>query len=283
MHKEILALWERCRTFVSAVCKDRDSSHGLSHMSRVTELALLLYFMDHGDSSGEGLSQDDNLSLIRIILVGMLHDVADYKYEDTEGSLQKRVDLFVHQECERLQQLAQKELAEKLFAPAQLAALRNHFSVEEESRKLRLVICSISFSKEKKQGMNWYADSSLGLDQDWISVRNWVSDADKLEAIGESGLLRCYHYGTVKTKGEGVEWPHEKPLPPTGTAEYKRLESYLLNELTTHHEEKLVRLVDEYIRTPAGKMLGQIRQKEMNDLLEKWKASEPPPFSYYWN
>jgi hypothetical protein len=72
-------------------------------------------------------------------------------------------------------------------------------------------------------------------------VRNIVSDADKLEAIGMIGVQRClqYSYEVAMSKNENIS-PSDH-----------------FSHLVEHGKEKLFILKDEYFRTNAGKEMAE--------------------------
>jgi len=77
----------------------------------------------------------------------------------------------------------------------------------------------ISFSAEKKNGMRYFEEI---LGPDWSLIRDIVSDADKLEALGNIGIERCHKY-TCETHPD---------LP----------EEEIIKLMHTHAEEKLFKL-----------------------------------------
>ncbi len=87
------------------------------------------------------------------------------------------------------------------------------------------------------------------LGEHYAIVRHIVSDADKLEAIGKIGIDRCIEY----TK-------HSNPGSP---------EEDIAREVKKHAEEKLLRLKDEFIRTPTGKLLAETLHEEMVKILSE--------------
>jgi len=192
--------------FVAQVCAGRDPSHGLEHAQRVRDRAVEI-----------------NRSLVAparesdVILVALLHDVADHKY-DKDGTLSKK--------------------------------LHHWLTGHAESEKILAVIDAISFSKEHCRGKRWF-ENALGTY--WTKVRDIVSDADKLEALGEIGGRRCLEYG------------HERG-------------DYGVQHLLNHMLEKLLILKHDYIVTPLGKKLAEPLQDELVRfaILETLKELQPP-------
>lgn len=205
-----MEMWQICREFVAKTCKGRDSSHGLEHMEEVTKLALVIHSLN--PPPREKLLE---ININRIVLVAMLHDVADHKY-DKDGSLEKQVTDFV-------------------------------YSVEPfEGKMVMDTIRSISFSKENRLGKRYF-ENTLGVY--WTSIRDIVSDADKILAIGQEGIERCRSYI--------YEQNPDLPLSEV----HKKFEE--------HAEEKLLRLYPEFIVTPGGKFLAEPKHQEVYDYMYK--------------
>lgn len=134
----------------------------------------------------------------RILVIAWLHDVADPKYD---SSLRDDVE----------------NILVKIFG-------------EKDGKSCMTVIDRISWSKEVKvdRGLDvWLACGS----PDYEIIRNIVSDADKIEALGEIGLKRCIEY----TMAKNPEYTKEQ----------------LKEHVKQHAEDKLLRL-PLYIRTFAG-------------------------------
>jgi HD superfamily phosphodiesterase len=147
-------------------------------------------------------------------VVAWLHDVADHKY-DVNNQLENKVKCF----------------------------LSKYFP--EDSDLILNIIQRISYSKEVKNGR---ADWLAVLGEIGLAVRNIVSDADKLEAIGEIGINRCIQYSKDQyRKSKGVDIPLD----------------ILYAEINNHANEKLLRLKDEFIITDTGKHLAEPLHHEM--------------------
>ena len=83
-------LYNECFTFVDKICKDRDSSHGLMHMVKVTYNGLNILF--------NKLCTNNIVTYFDVedIIIGcMLHDVADHKYETSDDALIIQVKDFI--------------------------------------------------------------------------------------------------------------------------------------------------------------------------------------------
>jgi HD superfamily phosphodiesterase len=168
----------------------------------------------------------------KTLCVAWLHDVADHKY-DFDGELKKKLSDF----------------------------LAEHFP--EEHKILEEIISRISYSREVKSiEEHGKVDWEEVLGQEEVLIRNIVSDADKLEALGVIGLKRCLEYTKHAYKGlYKSEMPKDK----------------LVDRVKRHAEEKLLHLKDAYIRTEPGKKLAQPLHDE---LVESIKELEKKPWLY---
>ena len=141
-------------------------------------------------------------------------DVADHKYLDREGP---KVRANLH------------TFMSSTFAPVDRSVIRD-------------IIDNVSFSKEARGSLDL---SSLS---PWARMmRDIVSDADKIEALGEVGLSRCFEYS--------------RETDPLGSEEHH------WRHVALHCDEKLLRLRDEYIRTEGGRRMSE----EGHEFLRKWR------------
>ena len=160
-------------------------------------------------ASNEGHSK--KYLLEDILIVAWLHDVADHKY--CEGT----------------------DLEQKL----------EQFLTEFNKGILyKSIVDRISYSKEIKNGSSdWH--KVIGIEG--IIVRNIVSDADKIDSIGENGIRRCIEYGFHKYKDATVK--------------------EMIQRVRDHANEKLLLLKDKYIKTNIGKELAEKEHQVMLDIL----------------
>lgn len=154
-----------------------------------------------------------------VTVVAWLHDVADHKY-DKDGQIRKYVQNFL-QEC-----------------------------VPNYVADIMTCIDCISFSREKKEGKEYYKNL---LSPELIIVRNIVSDADKLEALGVIGLERCEAYTRHVAEENKQEISDEQ----------------VLQSIIVHCEEKLFILSREYMRTLPGYEMSITLDTEMREWLLK--------------
>lgn len=203
-------LWNQLSEFVANVCCDRDDSHGHKHMETVAVNALKIF-----DKERQKISEYDVDKLERyIIITAWLHDVADHKY-DKDNRLKIVVSEFT----------------------------KSVVDSEDDVELILNIIDHISYSKENRAlilGSGTPIDFRSVLGGFGEIVRNIVSDADKLEALGKIGFDRCVDFTKHSYKEKyGVDISYDA----------------LKNNVIAHSHEKLLRLKDEFIRTEYGKQL----------------------------
>jgi hypothetical protein len=207
-------LVETLSAFVAETCADRDESHGHPHMKAVYEDSIRL-FEELFDPSRPNY---DELRML-VTICSWLHDVADHKY-DPHGALKEKVCAF---------------LAEDLNLDQPTVGL----------------ICSIidyvSFSKENKALLAGTPIDFGEIFGKYAIIRHIVSDADKNQAMGEIGVVRCAQYTMEKN-------------PDCDVASLK-------NDIIVHFDEKLGRLYTDFIRTSAGKALTEPSHERMVEII----------------
>jgi uncharacterized protein len=135
----------------------------------------------------------------------MLHDVCDHKYTAS---------------------ISKASLAEFIFS--ELPA--------EKAKVVIDIINNISFSQEVN-------DKRVTLAAPYDIYQNIVSDADKLEALGQVGLDRCIIY--TKSKGGAVP-----------------------EDVIKHCHEKLLLLKDNFIKTHTGKQMATDRHVVIKEFVD---------------
>ena len=209
---EDIDLWKPLSDYVRKTCYGRDVSHGYEHMKQVALNALVIWsYMDLYIPPKNKISNQETFRNV-LITVAWLHDVADHKY-DKDGMLRNSVKEFL------------------------TSILPNYVD------NIMNAIDYISFSKQKQTEdisgkINW--DTLLG--EEFALIRNIASDADKIEALGYNGAIRCMQYGYE-------------------TLEHNTKEN-VINHLKHHAEYKLFKLYDEYILTSGGKKLAEPAHRE---------------------
>ena len=94
----------------------------------------------------------------------------------------------------------------------------------------------------------YQASSLLNINKITFLIRDIVSDADKLDAIGYAGIERCRDFSKYRSPNASCEEIEEN--------------------VVEHMHDKLLKLLDQYIRTDSAKTIGKPLQKEMLDYLE---------------
>jgi uncharacterized protein len=125
------------------------------------------------------------------------------------------------------------------------------------TQKVLAAIATVSFSK------------NVGKSQNLTIEQKIVQDADRLDAIGAIGITRAFAYGG-KT-GRSIYDPTQK-VKKYSTVEERRAS---MNSTIHHFEEKLL-LIKDLLNTPEAKMIGEGRQKYMQEFLaefhNEWNA-----------
>ena len=102
-------------------------------------------------------------------------------------------------------------------------------------------------------------------------VRDIVSDADKIEAIGLRGVDRCWQYSEElwekKVHSEGLAHDDEE-------AKIKWIKARVVE----HYHEKLKILGSEYIKTESGRKLADLLNSEMETAVRKFADEEGIPW-----
>ena len=202
--------------------KDRDNSHDIKHMVQVYLNSMKIY-KNMCSLRKENLNSE---MYTMIMIVSLMHDIYDHKY-DVDGNQKEKLA------TELIKIGLGKDKIESIFK----------------------IIDRISFSYEKRKR------EEIGImDQPYIfvelndferEIRDIVSDADKLEAMGIFGIQRCLEYTKRHIlNNEYVAQPNKE----------------LTVELVKHCEEKLFILLDKYyIRTYYGRELAKRKQSLMVD------------------
>ncbi|EDR09836.1 uncharacterized protein LACBIDRAFT_248341 [Laccaria bicolor S238N-H82] len=192
-----------------------DPSHDKYHVQRVRKTALAL-----------ARSLPSKPDLLVIELAALLHDVLDKKYVTPEEAS----DPYA------------------FFLPffESMASLHGLNMIENgRARTITKIIDNVSWSTEKKLRAN-------GLWNEWHNScveLHCVQDADRLDAIGAFGILRCAAYSTVTNR----------PLhTPTDDPEHE-------HTAIQHFHDKLVHIC-ERLKTEPGKKLGDKRHQVVSSI-----------------
>jgi uncharacterized protein len=149
-----------------------------------------------------------------IMYAALLHDVCDTKY----AGHPKTIDKAALHEYVRNSPLSPRQADMVIF-----------------------VIENVSFSKQRA------GRRQVPPDAEFQAHLDIVSDADKIEALGERGIFRCITY----TQATGGRVPAD---------------------VVVHCKEKLLRLKDDYIVTPTGKALAEPRHRMIVDYVRRFDS-----------
>jgi HD superfamily phosphodiesterase len=206
-----------------ALRTNRDASHGLVHFERVRLTALELANLSSSD--GDALSEEESLVLQ---LAALSHDVLDHKY------LKKDDDK------------AKADLEQEM----RLALANSSGLTPKQVDDVCLISDNISLSKE----LSGLLEEGLLLERSLLRLRDCVSDADKLDALGACGIRRMAEYQLHRLMEDGL------PLD--------MLTVELLQEMANAH---LLHRVG-YLRTPEAKMRGQGLLTETRAIIQSEEA-----------
>lgn len=205
--------------FVQINFSNRDKSHGYAHSERVCNLSNLILLEEIKTLNLTKYGEGKLFHLIQI--VAWLHDIFDHKYcKDQTMRIKTKVFL--------LEKLEDENVANTIL----------------------FIIDHISFSKEKAMGKQKFNEELENfLTSSEIMIRNIVSDADKLDALGKRGFLRCQQY--------------------TKENNHHLTENQILTEVKKHADEKLFKLKDNYIRTNTAKNMAIKKEKKLREILDR--------------
>lgn len=212
-----IKLYRSLSLFVHNICENRDESHGHAHMCAVYNRAVQIFDGEYDRL----INTPFNISEIfkDIMIVSWLHDVADHKY-DYDNNIRDRLLKYLE-------------------------------SISNTPILLVNIIDRISYSKEVK---NIKLDWNEVIGEYGCIIRNIVSDADKLEALGKSGYDRCIEY-----RKEDYFKKYSLEIP----------QNLLYDDVKKHAHEKLLRLKDHFIRTETGKKMAIKLHDEFYELIKK--------------
>ena len=194
--------------------KGRDRSHGINHALCVRNNALKI---------SEELKIKDPLTLIKIEAAALYHDVWDHKYiiPNSEEHLTKKYDLE--------------------------DKLKNTYFSNHDVQDIMIIIDNISLTKEMAQRNN---PELLRPNLKHLQfMRDIVSDADKLEMLGQQGIDRVFQFEYYRVNNEKY-LNHEN---------FKRV----FIEIYNRKIKFLIR--DNYIITEPGRKLAEPLMKHMED------------------
>ncbi len=213
--------------YVKSEMASNDSSHDWNHIERVRRMARVL-------GQRENLSPDQQY-LAEVS--ALLHDIGDWKYAGND---------------------AKKGI---WGAPLEVETFLTHLGLDSLTIQcVCYVIAHVGFSKEIES-----SSTANTVSNDLLSVLNVVQDADRLDAIGALGIVRCLTYGAVK--GQPLYDPQVPPRVGLSAQEYKSGKTITMN----HFEEKLFKLKD-LMKTASGRQVAEQRHRYMQGFVAQFKS-----------
>ena len=206
------------RKFAENILQGRDETHGFGHCAIVYRHAMGIF----DDILSE--KEPENVRLLQIIekkvdarkviaISAYLHDVLDHKYDSTQATADK-MEAHIKTVCS-----------------------------EEEAKWVYFIMEHVSYSAQKK------GKFKIGeIPEDMRLLRNIVSDADKLEAIGMDGVHRCLDF----TKEKNPHYSQEE----------------CRKHAAIHCDEKLLLLCGDFIYTAPGKR----RAEPLHQDVVEWRS-----------
>lgn len=209
-----IKLIEQCLKFIEEVLDDREWSHGIEHSKQVAINSLEIWFNGENEKYNE-ISNKTFLEVEPITVVifsALLHDVMDHKYV-------KYMPMNIGANLEELIDITGKNSA----------------------KIINQIIKNISYSSEITNGL-------CQLPEDVQCLRHIVSDADKLEALGEIGIQRT------------IAYQHETSSGKTDEQIIEMAKSYI--------KEKLSFIYPDFLHTEYGLKVGKERTVVMKKMIE---------------
>ncbi|PWN53226.1 hypothetical protein IE53DRAFT_384289 [Violaceomyces palustris] len=259
--------------FVKEAFRNHDPSHDWHHVHRVRLLALSL--------SNSPCLQGQGIDMLVLELGALFHDLCDHKYlAATSTALETKAQ----QQDLRLGNGNRVRLAEQVLEPFFL-----RFPALEPGRRETIyrIVENVSWSKDEARRRRRQQEAlSRGVDlqqvvltetEAWINncKEFWcVSDADRLDAIGSIGILRCAAFSAIKNRPL-----HIPPANPQGDSIPPAEQAPGYNESAiAHFHEKLVKIRGDRLFTQSARSEAERRQQLMQSFLTEldieWMVAE---------
>ncbi|GAA5977266.1 hypothetical protein JCM10908_004914 [Rhodotorula pacifica] len=215
-----------------------DPSHDFYHVDRVRRLAL---------SIAHSHSRDDSLDVdvLVIELAALFHDLIDAKYLPKEGGPAPTARTTLAPFWQRHDNAVDSPVVD-----------------EERRRLVERIVENVSYSKEVKR-------IKAGEETEWHRAcreLHCVQDADKLDAIGAFGIMRCAAYSAIANRPLFVppSPPSLSPPPASSSAPSPKAGPDALS----HFDEKLFKL-EGMMKTSRGRELARKRTEVMRGFVEE--------------
>ncbi|TNY23038.1 hypothetical protein DMC30DRAFT_348010 [Rhodotorula diobovata] len=220
-----------------------DPSHDFLHVTRVRGLAL---------SIARSLPGHPRVDLVVVHLASLFHDLLDKKYLPRDKPVPS----------------AREHLAPfwSAFSQDQVA--------DEQRRLVERVVENVSYSKEVKR-------IAEGGQAEWHLTcleLHCVQDADKLDAMGAFGIMRCSAYSALTNRPLYLP-PSPSPSSPASAddAAPQQQQQQQDNSAIAHFHDKLFHL-ESMIKTPRGRVLAKKRAETLRRFVDEtereWREAE---------
>ncbi|KAK0548338.1 hypothetical protein OC846_004524 [Tilletia horrida] len=251
--------------FVKRKFQAHDPSHDWHHVHRVRQLSLHL-------AASLSPSSDHDIDPLVLELGALFHDLCDSKYlppapagtgSTTTSASAKTV-------------LADFWAALEDASPPHLETLLPN----PARRTIERIVDNVSWSKDNRRKAQRQEAQARGEDPralnageeaeqiDWEdSCREFwcISDADRLDAIGSIGILRCAAFSAVKMRPL-----HVPPANPEGNSRPPAEQGEGYNgSCIAHFHEKLLLIKGDRLRTQAARLEAERRQTFMESFLNE--------------
>ncbi|GHJ85709.1 hypothetical protein NliqN6_2111 [Naganishia liquefaciens] len=239
---ETEALVRHAEELVKEHMSKYDPSHDWYHVDRVRRTALKLAksLQDDTEARNEGFVPPD---MLLVELVALFHDMADAKYAETSS-------------------------LETVLAPFLTSSLTESMLSKEQMSLLLSIIPRISWSTEKKlRTAGTWDDLVADMQRNggWVELAV-VQDADRLDAIGAFGIMRCAAYSSATNRPLCVPAISSETISRGSENEAHR--ALVDSSAIQHFHDKLLHIRNR-MKTPLGKQEATRRHDFMLQFLEE--------------
>lgn len=240
---QFMNLISRVEPLVKSVLAGNDASHDWLHIERVRKNALDIahtLLKDDGPwllpGIGNGVVDKSNaeMNLTIIELAALLHDVGDFKYTGTDTAARDVArDILDQVHCD-------KEMAHRILAIVENVSYRKEMGSPEYFTGL--------LSSNTKESNTMAVELAI------------VQDADRLDAIGAIGVVRCFSYSAAR--GQPFYERDCVPKMDMTREEYDKQTITKKGNPVHHFYEKLFHIRDK-MKTAAGLKIAHQRHDFM--------------------
>mmetsp|Transcript_30342 Transcript_30342/g.73813 ORF Transcript_30342/g.73813 Transcript_30342/m.73813 type:complete len:293 (+) Transcript_30342:113-991(+) len=241
-------------------------SHGIGHVMRVYNHAKEAVQVHNTNNSvpnqpdGRGAVPMTDEQSMMVLIAALLHDVDDHKYFPNNNNYENA-----------------RTIMDKVFD-----TYNNGDSSHDTKETIIQLISFVSCSKNKnsipelvkKKEKNHHQLQGSEDDAYWMLIPRW---ADRLEAVGRQGVVRCYQYN--REHGEKLS-SEKSPRPQTEEevwffAKPQRFENYDGNstDMISHYYDKLLHVScppPDIVRNPYLERMAKESSKELVEVCVRY-------------